>query len=128
MSSQKPQNLDWINNLRMIALFAVIILHTTSPVLGQYHKVPMWIWLTGDFYNSLVRFAVPVFVMISGALLLNKEYELSDFLKKRLSRVVIPFLFWSCIYIVYMFYNEELDYSGDFWITLKQALHLLKYG
>jgi surface polysaccharide O-acyltransferase-like enzyme len=128
MPAQKPQQLDWINNLRVIALFAVVILHTTSPVMEQFHKGPLSVWLVGDFYNSLVRFAVPVFVMISGALLLNREYTLGDFLKRRLSRIVIPFLFWSLIYIGYMFYNEEIDYSGDVLITIKQVLHLLKYG
>jgi surface polysaccharide O-acyltransferase-like enzyme len=128
MPASKPQQLDWINNLRIIALFAVIVLHTTSPVMEQFHKGPLSVWLVGDFYNSLVRFAVPVFVMISGALLLNREYELGDFLKRRLSRIVIPFLFWSLVYIGYLFYNEEIAYSGDFWITTKQVLHLLKYG
>jgi surface polysaccharide O-acyltransferase-like enzyme len=128
MPTAKPQNLDWINNLRIIALFAVIVLHTTSPVMEQFNKGPLQVWLVGDFYNSLVRFAVPVFVMISGALLLGRDYELGDFLKKRLSRVVLPFLFWSLVYIAYMFYNEDIDYSGDFWITLHQVSHFLKVG
>lgn len=128
MPSNKTENLEWINNLRLIALFAVVILHTTSPVLEQYGKGPLETWLIGDFYNSLVRFAVPVFVMITGALLLHREYEIGSFLKRRLVRVVIPFLFWSLIYVAYAFYNEELNYSGDFWITTKQVLHFLKYG
>ncbi|WP_157543840.1 acyltransferase [Mucilaginibacter paludis] len=128
MSFSKPQNLDWINNLRLIALFAVVVLHTTSPVLELYNKGPLTLWLVGDFYNSLVRFAVPVFVMISGALLLHREYELGSFLKKRLVRIVIPFLFWSLIYIGYEFYNEDLVYNGDTWVTTRQVLHLLKIG
>lgn len=128
MPNRKPENLDWINNLRIVALFAVIVLHTTSPVLEQFNKGPLSTWLVGDFYNSLVRFAVPVFVMITGALLLHRDYEIGDFLKKRLGRVVWPFLFWSLIYIAYMFYNEDIDYSGDFWITVRQVLHLLKFG
>lgn len=128
MQAQKPKQLDWINNLRIVALFAVIVLHTTSPVMEQFRKGPLSVWLVGDFYNSLVRFAVPVFVMISGALLLSKEYELGDFLKRRLSRIVIPFLFWSLIYVFYLFYSEQIDYTGDFWITTRQVLHLLKVG
>jgi surface polysaccharide O-acyltransferase-like enzyme len=128
MATTKTDNLDWINNLRFVALFAVIILHTTSPVLETYNKGPLNIWLVGDFYNSLVRFAVPVFVMISGALLLHRDYDLGDFLKKRLIRIVIPFLFWSLVYVGYEFYNEDLTYTGDTWETIRQILHLLKYG
>ena len=45
-------------------------------------------------------FAVPLFVMISGALLLGRQYKIIDFLKKRLSRIIIPFIFWVIITII----------------------------
>jgi surface polysaccharide O-acyltransferase-like enzyme len=124
----KPENFKWVNNLRLIALFAVIILHTASPLLFQYGKVPLNNWLAADFYNALVRFAVPVFVMITGALLLHREYDLSDFLKKRLTRVVTPFLFWSLVYVAYSWYNEELVFGTNTRTNVKLVLHQLKYG
>jgi surface polysaccharide O-acyltransferase-like enzyme len=128
MTAIKHQNIDWINSLRLIALFAVIVLHISAIPLGQYGHVPINTWLTADFYNALVRFAVPVFVMITGALTLHREYELGSFLKKRLSRVVVPFLFWSLVYVWYSWYNEELVFSTDAWTSVKQVLHQLKYG
>jgi surface polysaccharide O-acyltransferase-like enzyme len=129
MTTAKAQTFDWINSLRLIALFAVVILHTAAVPLGQYGHIPLNTWLAADFYNALVRFAVPVFVMITGALLLHRQYELGDFLKKRLSRVVVPFLFWSLVYVWYSWYNEELDFSkGDTWTNVKLVLHQLKYG
>jgi surface polysaccharide O-acyltransferase-like enzyme len=126
--SQQTQQLNWVNNLRVIALFAVIVLHASSPLLGGYGKVPQGQWLAADFYNALTRFAVPVFVMITGALLLGRDNEVISFLKKRLSRVIIPFLFWSLIYIVYAYYNEDIEYTGNMWTTIKQILHQLKFG
>jgi len=128
MSSTKPQNIDWINNLRLIALYAVIILHCSSPLLMQYGKVSPADWWTADFLNAMVRFAVPVFVMITGALLLHREYEIGDFLRKRLTRVVVPFLFWSLVYVWYSWYNEEITFGNDAWGNMRQVLHLLKYG
>lgn len=128
MPTAKPQNIDWISNLRLIALYAVIILHSTSPLLMAYGKVPAADWWEADFLNALVRFAVPVFVMITGALLLGREYEIGDFLKKRLTRVVIPFLFWSLVYIWYSWYIEEITFGPDIWFDVKQVLHLLKIG
>jgi surface polysaccharide O-acyltransferase-like enzyme len=125
---RQTHQLDWINNLRIIALFAVIVLHCSSPLLGGYGKVAPRQWLTADFYNALTRFAVPVFVMITGALLLGKDDEIFGFLKKRLSRVLLPFLFWSLVYIAYAFYNEDIPYSTDTWTNIKQVLHQLKYG
>jgi len=128
MSPVKHQNIDWINNLRFIALYAVIVLHTSAVLLAQYGKVPFGDWLTADIYNALTRFAVPVFVMITGALLLHREYELGDFFKKRLSRILTPFLFWSLVYIAYSWYNDEITFDADAWTNIKQVLHLLKYG
>ncbi|HZY35981.1 MAG TPA: acyltransferase family protein, partial [Mucilaginibacter sp.] len=128
MSPAKSTNIDWISNLRLIALYAVIILHCTSPLLMGYGKVPMADWWQADLLNALVRFAVPVFVMITGALLLPREYEIGDFLKKRLTRVVIPFLFWSLVYVWYSWYNEEITFGNDAWANIRQVLHLLKYG
>ena len=128
MPPPKTENIDWINNLRLVALYAVIVLHCTSLLLMQYGKVSMNDWLVADFLNATVRFAVPVFVMITGALLLHREYEIGSFLKKRLVRVVVPFLFWSLIYIGYSLYNEEIAFTGDVWINIKIVLHLLKTG
>jgi len=128
MPAVKTENIDWISNLRLIALYAVIILHCSSPLLMGYGKVSMSDWWAADFLNATVRFAVPVFVMITGALLLHREYEIGDFLKKRLTRVVAPFLFWSLVYIWFSWYNEEIKFSGDVWENIKIVLHLLKIG
>ena len=128
MPTTKPQNIDWISNLKLIALYAVIVLHCSSPLLAQFGKVAVGDWLTADIFNALTRFAVPAFVMITGALLLHKEYEIGSFLKKRLSRVVIPFLFWSLVYIAYSWYNEEITFGSDIGANIRQVLHLLKYG
>src|ERR1700743_2355755 len=125
MQPAKTENIDWISNLRLIALYAVIVLHCTAPVL-RFDKVPLADWWVADFYKGLVRFAVPVFVMITGALLLHKKYEIGNFLKKRLLRVVVPFLFWSLVYIWYSWYNEDIAFDGGLLADLKIVLHLLK--
>lgn len=128
MPEARRPNIDWISNLRLIALYAVIVLHCSSPPLAAYGKILLSDWWQADFFNAITRFAVPVFVMITGALLLNREYELGDFLKKRLMRVVIPFLFWSLVYIWYSWYNEEITLNGDILNDMKIVLHLLKTG
>jgi len=122
------QNIGWINNLRVIALFAVIVLHTSAVLLSQYGKVPLGNWFAADIYNALVRFAVPVFVMITGALLLHRDYDLGDFFKKRLSKIITPFLFWSLVYVWYSWHIDEISFDNDAWTNIKQVLHQLKYG
>lgn len=128
ISIKQPHSFEWVNNLRVIALFCVIILHVTSLLLMQYGKVPLNQWLIADFYNALVRFAVPVFVMITGALLLHREYELGDFLKKRFSRLLWPFLFWSLVYITYSWYNGDVEFGDDTLVNVKIVLLQLQKG
>jgi surface polysaccharide O-acyltransferase-like enzyme len=91
------KNYFWIDLLKAIAAFAVIILHVTVSLLYDFGDKEHW--QAANFYNSLVRFSVPVFVMISGVLLLNKNEELTTFLRKRFSRLLFPFIFWSVIYL-----------------------------
>jgi len=128
MPPAKPENIDWINNLRFIALFAVIMVHSTSPLLMPDAKASVNDWWTADIFNAIFRFPVPVFVMITGALLLHRDYEIGSFLKKRLTRVVVPFLFWSLVYVWYLWYNEEIAFGNEAWANIKLVLHFLKNG
>lgn len=93
----EKKSLQWVHILRVAATFAVIVLHCTVPLVADY-KTNNSTWLSAVFINSNTRFCVPIFLMLSGVLLLGKDIELSDFLKKRVSRIVLPFLFWSIIY------------------------------
>lgn len=55
-------------------------------------------WI-GNILDSIARIGVPIFVMISGKLMLDEDYEFS---KKKLiehiSKMIIFFLFWSGVY------------------------------
>jgi surface polysaccharide O-acyltransferase-like enzyme len=127
-TTAKPQHFDWISNLRVVALFSVVILHTASPLLFLFHKSPPQDWWAANVYNALVRFAVPVFVMVTGALLLHKDYDIATFFKKRVSRVVWPFLFWTLVYLAYDWYNGDIDFEESTSVGIMQVLHMLKYG
>lgn len=127
--SLNTNNLPWTTNLRVVATISVIFLHVTSGILYQYGTISNSIWWTGNIYDSLVRFCVPVFVMLTGTLLLNKEYELYDFLKNRFSRIILPFLFWSIIYAFFALRNEFLENPElSFFEICKLTFFLFKNG
>ena len=94
MNNQK----DYISYLRVIATIAVIVLHTVGFISMDYGNVNDETWALATFINSSVRFCVPVFIMIFGALLLGKDESVKLFITKRLNRIFIPFIFWSLIY------------------------------
>lgn len=100
-NSQHYLYLDW---LRALAIVGVVFIHTFDPFVtqpwGQVVSVSQ-IVLAG-----LARFAVPMYVMISGALLLGKQEPIRDFYIKRMSRVAIPLLTWSGIFLLWYSWNN----------------------
>ena len=92
-------------------MLAVIILHASSPILYRLNHIDMNDWMTGNIFEGMVRMAVPLFFMVSGVLLLGskKEEGLATFFKKRFSKVVIPLVVWSLIYILINKYSHGKD-------------------
>jgi len=102
---------NYISNLRNIATFAVIVLHVTAPFVFQFNKISFASWQLANLIDSMLRFSVPVFVMISGAVLLDRSEPLNIFLSKRLKRIFIPFLFWSIVYFIFVYAGELEKFS-----------------
>ena len=103
----------YISHLRNLATFGVILLHSTSAFLYEYNKISIASWTTANFIDSFSRFCVPVFVMISGALLLGSKDSLFHFLNKRIKRILIPFIFWSVIYFLWRIYWENISLEKE---------------
>lgn len=85
--------------LRIVAAFTVVFQHTVTSV---WYDVPVD---TGDFFalnflNSIARFGVGVFIMISGAFMLSPKYPHSPqkILRKNLVRILILLVAWVCVY------------------------------
>lgn len=116
------QNTQWIDTARAVAAFAVIILHITVPLVNQFDGGAASWWIA-NITNGSTRFCVPIFLMVSGVLLLGRDYTLSTFLRKRLVRVVLPFLLWSVIY--FLFKN---DLTQDIKVSLMQFFKGMKSG
>lgn len=100
----------YIDAVRVLSMFGIIILHSASYGLRAYYYSKSWYAL--NLITSLCTCAVPLFFMISGALLLSgdKTDDIAYMLKKRLPRLVIPLLFWSfaCILRDYYYIYKNL--------------------
>lgn len=114
--------LAWINFLRVVATFAVVLLHTTSPVIVFSNDPASYGWWAANGINASMRWCVPIFVMVSGALLLEPRAAESTarFYAKRARRVLVPILFWSLVYLMIPAVKGQL--------TLKTVLALLLRG
>ena len=67
----------WIDYLRVIAIIAVITIHSTTSFYARFGEIGMLDWWLANLLNSASRFAIPLFVMISGALLLGRDITIS---------------------------------------------------
>lgn len=103
------EHIAWIDVLRITACFLVILSHCCDPFVGQFDN-NHYEFLTGAFIGSFVRPCVPLFVMISGILLLPVKMDMATFYSKRAKRVVIPFVFWSLMLPVmyYLYVNSGI--------------------
>ncbi|RZK59727.1 MAG: hypothetical protein EOO91_04140 [Pedobacter sp.] len=112
---QQREDTTWLDNLRVVATISVIFLHVAAPFLYKFERISDFNWWTANVYDSLVRFCVPIFVMITGALLLPKDYQLNDYLKKRVTRIIFPFLFWISIYLIHVLGTLKNGFKLPFW-------------
>ena len=102
----------FLNWLRIIACFMVMVIHSCEPFYlgGAAPNVTFianrWDAFWVSLVESVCRVCVPLFVMASSYLLFPLKRPAGEFFRRRLGRIVVPFLVWSCAYI---------GWFGDSW-------------
>ena len=112
-SSSQPHRIVWVDVLRFLAIFMVICIHCADPfnVSPEARSNPEFnFW--GSIYGSFLRPCVPLFVMITGLLLLPVNMPIQSFYKKRLLRIAVPFLVWSVLYNLFPWITGVLGLSS----------------
>lgn len=106
----------WLDVVRLVAMFTIVCCHSADPFNfypgeppANIDEIKFW----GAAYGAFLRPCVPLFVMITGALLLPVRGEISAFYKKRISRVFWPFLIWSVIYNLFPWFTGLLGLNPE---------------
>ena len=99
----------WIEYLRFIALIAVITTHSTTRIYMDFGNIQLFDWWMANILNAASRFSVPLFVMISGCVLLGRNIGIKDFYIKRGARLLPAFLIWSFFYVVFFCVSNGKD-------------------
>ncbi len=82
--------------LKILASFFVILIHVTAE--KYYLPTKDLAWYINWGYNALSRWAVPVFCMVTGALMLSRELKIWTVIKKNVFHIAILLLFWGMYY------------------------------
>ena len=119
-NSISDNRIVWLDVIRCVAMIMVIGVHCIDPfyISPTMRAIPEYThWAA--IYGSLLRPSVPLFVMMTGLLLLPvKKQPLDKFYKKRIYRVLCPFLIWSVLYSMFPWVTGVLglpkEIIGDF--------------
>jgi surface polysaccharide O-acyltransferase-like enzyme len=103
---------NWVDYLRAVAAFSVVTIHVSGYYYREYGKIDQVGWWLANILNASSRFAVPLYVMVSGCLLLGQEGSVDSFYKKRARRLIPAFVFWNGVYICFLLYTKSMDASG----------------
>lgn len=118
--------------LRLAAIYGVVLNHTCGSFFlpAEHHGEVLYWWMLVQ--NQVVKMAVPLFLMTTGALLLHKEESFSALLKHRVLRFLAIILFIGLLqYVLYLcrgrdgggmwgiytVFHEDLGEYNDFWAS-----------
>ncbi|TIX91312.1 acyltransferase family protein [Rhizobium sp. P44RR-XXIV] len=94
--------------IRVIAIFLVIVVH----VCGEFFTPMAHGWIAVNIYDSLAHICVPLFFILSGALIVPRTDSVGK-TTERVLKLAIPLLFWSYVYLVW--YRETGITWGYLW-------------
>ena len=114
----KTTYLRWVDLVRVLGSFLVVMAHLNYVQVKGTYAV--------DFYYGFSRIAVPLFFLLSGFLLLQKDEPLGVFFKKRAWKVFLPFIVWSLIYM--WVGNQFADFKPPWWYMIYQTISAILHG
>lgn len=109
----KTNRIIYYDFLKILATFAVVLLHAAALKWGNVEETS-YEWKIMNFYDAIVRWAVPIFVMVSGALFLepNHQVNIKKLYIKNIFHIITVFLFWSIFYAIISWTNGmQLKYA-----------------
>ena len=95
----KENRIWYLDYLRILAILMVMVIHMPGYGSSKY-ALGSYAWYVFNISHGLARWCIPVFVMISGALFLNRDIPIKTIYKKYILRLATAFIFWSIIYMI----------------------------
>ncbi len=126
---ENNKRLLWIDCLRVLACFGVVWLHSGARMMDDFAGLSGFEWWVCNIYFNSVRCRIPLFLMISGAVILPKVYDsLGVYLRRRVLRLVWPFVFWTLMYIplrIYLLHRSgtmDMSYAGFVFTSFRDGI------
>lgn len=96
------KKMEELDAARVWSMLAVIAIHVTAPYIGADSDFLLGGMNLAYIMNQAARFAVPLFVLLSGASLgLGKALPAGQFYRRRLVKLGIPYVCWTVVYTLW---------------------------
>lgn len=121
-NSYKQTRKQYLDVLRAFATIGVIFIHVSAN--NWYGYIGSANWITFSIYEGLFKVSVPIFFMISGCLFLNsnKEKSVKELFSHSIFRLLIFLIFWSIVYKLVQFPQNELSLGKNIQNILMEIL------
>lgn len=125
--TMNKKRVSWIELLRIMACIGVIGIHAGSQ---HFRDMPVEssVWAVSNFYHGINRFAVAVFIMISGCLYLDakRTWDLKRLWKKNILPIAVAYVFWQVFYAVYRILVNGIAAKGTKAVLIKFMVYVSK--
>lgn len=110
LNTPVKKNFDFVDSIRCIAMMGIVMEHSTYNGTYIYEGFPT----AHIVYMSLIqfpKFGTAAFFILAGFLLGSKfvDYTPGQYLKRRLSNTLIPWIIWSLLFVVTMFIRVYIE-------------------
>ena len=128
MENSISKRIFYFDGIRAVAILCVVLLHVTGH-LGEIMNYDLsTIYSLSGLYtlfaNNFFRIGIALFLMLSGALLLGRDWDIKGFFSKRIPRLLKPFLFWALIFSIILILSSYFVSSINF-VTKFGALDMI---
>ncbi|RIL84503.1 acyltransferase, partial [Staphylococcus equorum] len=111
---------DEIPIIRAIATLLVVCVHLSVSYTNSENSQSMTV--IAGYLSQIARLGTPIFAVISAFLLTNsalrRGFDLNYFIRSRFTKIFIPYLIWTTVYLYYL---------GVVEVTLNSDTNFLEY-
>ena len=124
IKSANKSRVLYLDLLKVVAAIGVVAIHVSAE---NWRKIDIYSadWAIQTIYDGIMRCAVPIFIMVSGALFLGRDIPIKTLYKKYVLRLLIVFCIWSFTYAMIMYFPiNAANYKKFILELIKGHYHL----
>lgn len=106
MKQQKDENIEI---LRVVSCIMVICIHVANYYCRNMAEISVPSYVFACIINGVSRISVPLFLMISGSLLIGRPVDIERN-KMRVIKILKPLVIWSLVYALWNYYYRDRGY------------------